>query len=88
MGSETNDFRGVGGRYEVRENGEVVQVEPPTRDHPDGNKGPRDAEGKLIETPQAAAAAAPAADAGPATTRFARGRAAAPAGDSATPKGE
>ncbi len=47
-----DEFDGVGGRYEIRD-GKRVQVEAPTKDHPDGNKGPRDSDGKLLDAPAA-----------------------------------
>ena len=39
-----------GGSYSVTDSGDLVQVEKPTRDHPEGNR-PRDADGVPIGTP-------------------------------------
>jgi hypothetical protein len=47
----TDEFHGQGGRYEIRD-GKRVQVEAPTKDHPEGNCA-RDADGKAIPGPGA-----------------------------------
>ena len=46
-----DEFHGQGGRYEMRD-GKRVQVEAPTRDHPEGNCA-READGKAIPGPGA-----------------------------------
>lgn len=66
---DTRDkFDGVGGRYEIRY-GKREQVEAPTKDHPDGNLGPRGADGRLLDAPapkaEPAAPVAPGAAAAP-----------------------
>ena len=43
----SDEFDGVGGSYEVRD-GKRVQVEAPTKDHPEGNR-PRDEHGKPLD---------------------------------------
>jgi hypothetical protein len=47
----TDQFHGQGGRYEIRD-GKRVQVEAPTKDHPEGNCA-RDEHGKPIPGPGA-----------------------------------
>lgn len=49
----TDKHSGQGGTFEVdKTTGERRLVEKPTEHHKDGDRGPRDADGKLIETPK------------------------------------
>jgi hypothetical protein len=52
-----DEFHGQGGSYEVRD-GKRVLVEPPTADHPDGNRA-RDADGTPHDQPDETAPALP-----------------------------
>lgn len=53
----SDEFDGVGGSYEIRD-GKRVQVEAPTKDHPEGNR-PRDSEGRPLDVAPEPAPAAP-----------------------------
>lgn len=41
---------GSGGRYERQADGSLKLVEPPTQDHPEGNRA-RDADGQALDAP-------------------------------------
>lgn len=66
-----NDYPNEGGSYLVNEKGERVRIEPPTQDHPDGNRA-RPAEHPPSQTVTLDELITDAQDPAPATPRRAK----------------